>query len=148
MPSITAQQHLWIGPNTAFVLAIFGIFGIYCEFIWAARIYPVVLGSGALITGCYVLCLLSPSALSIALIAAATLLFFAEFFWDTHLVAGAVGTASLAAGACEMFHAPPRIVPGLAIPLCCVFGVVTSFLCYSSRRSRERKWSDIKEPEL
>jgi membrane-bound serine protease (ClpP class) len=132
-----------MGPNTAFVLAIFGLFGIYYELISPGRIYPILLGGGALVTGCYFLWRLSPSAVSLALIAAAAALFVAEFFRNTYFVASALGTAFLAASACKMFHTPPWIVPGLAVPLCCVFGAVTSFLCYSARRSREKKWSDV-----
>ena len=134
-----------IGPNTAFVLTIFGVLGIYCEFIWSGRIYPLLFGSAAVITGCFFLWRLSPSPLSLALIGSAALLFVVELLRNTYFVAGTLATACLAAGFCEMFRTPPWIVPGLAIPVCCVFGAVTCFLSYAARRSRENKWSDIKQ---
>ncbi|MBV8549717.1 MAG: hypothetical protein JOY54_00330 [Acidobacteriaceae bacterium] len=133
----------WIGPNTAFVLAIFGVLGIYCEFIWPGRVFQGLLGAAALVTGGYVLYRQSPSTGSLGLIAASALLFLAETIWSTRFIAGVLATAALAAGACTMFSEPPRIGPGLAIPLSCVFGAITTALASIARRARRNKWSDI-----
>ena len=132
-----------IGPNTAFVLALFGVLGIYCEFIWPGRIYPLLLGSSAFVGACYSLWRLSPSRISLVLIGAAIVLYLAELLWNTRFAATAAATGFLAAGFCDMFHSPPWIVPGFAIPVCCAFGAITGALCYYGRRSREKKWSDI-----
>lgn len=142
--ALASPPVFWIGPNTAFVLAIFGALGIYCEFVWPGRIYPLLLGSSALIGGCYSLWRLSPSDISLALIAAAVLLYAAEVFWNTRFISVACATGCLAAGFCEMFQRPPWIVPGLAVPVSLAFGAATGVLCYSARRSRQMKWSDIK----
>jgi len=143
LPAIPSPQPFWIGPNTAFVLAIFGVLGIYCEFIWPGRLIPGLLGAAALAVGSYYLYRLSPSRLSVVLISAAALLFMAECLWKTFFIAGALGTTALAAGFCTMFRNPPWIVAGLAIPVCSMFGAVTCFLCYAARTARASKWADV-----
>ncbi len=141
MPPLSSSPV--IGPNTAFVLIIFGVLAIYCEFLWPGRIYPVLVGSASVAVGAYFLLRLSPSARSLWLIGAAVVLYGIEALWRTYFIAGGLGTAALATGFSTMFRDPPWIVPGFAIPICCVFGAVTCFLCYAARRARNQKWSDI-----
>lgn len=138
---------LWLAPSTAFVLAILGLFAIYCEFVWPGKVYPGVLGSIALIVGAYFLWLNSPTGIGLLLVGVAALLFLVETLWNTRFTAGTAGTILLSLGFCRLFTGPNRIVPELAIPVCIVFGAISVFLAYSVRRARQNKWSDVTRAE-
>jgi membrane-bound serine protease (ClpP class) len=134
-----------LGPNTSFVIAIFGVFGIYGELVRPGRIVPGVLGATSLLAGSYFLWRNSPAVLGIALTGGAAVLFAIELFLPVGGSAGALGTAALAFGACKLFARPPWIVPVIGIPLSIVFGAVTTFLACTSKRARRNKWSDLRE---
>ena len=121
----------------------FGILGIYSEFIWPGRVLPGLLGAAALVCGCYFLSRHSPSGAGLVLIGIATLLFVAESLYRTYFFTGAVATACLAVGACKLFNRAPGIEAGLAIPVSIVFGGVTVFLGSAAKRARRNKCSDI-----
>jgi membrane-bound ClpP family serine protease len=137
-----------IGPNTAFVLLIFGLLGIYGELVWPgyrlARIAgPGVLGLGACLTGGYFLWLHSPSALGLRLLGGATVLFALEAAVNSYFAAGLAGTATMAIGFWKLFDRPPGILAGLAFPLCAIFGVATMVLSYGAKKASRNKRADI-----
>jgi len=132
-----------LGPNTSFVVAIFGICAIYIEFIRPGRIFPGVLGTAALVLGSYSLWRNSPSPLGLGLIGTATVLFMIEAFLPVYGIAGLIGTAVLAIGACKLFLQPPSIVRSIAISLSIIFGGVTTFLAHAAKRARRNKRSDL-----
>jgi membrane-bound ClpP family serine protease len=137
-----------IGPNTAFVLAIFGLLGIYWELVLPSHriariIGPGVLGLATALTGGYFLWWQSPSALGLQLLAAAAALFLLDAFVNSYIAAGVVATLAMAIGFWKLFNAPHGIQPVLAFPLCIVFGTVTTVLNYSARRARRNKRADI-----
>lgn len=132
-----------IVPNAAFVLAILGILFVFCEFIRPGSVIPGLVGGALLVTGSYFLYLHSPARSSLLLIAAAIVLFLAESIWNTRFAAGVLGTAALAAAFCRMYPEPPRIAPGLAIPVCSLFGAITTALAYIARRARQNKQADL-----
>jgi membrane-bound serine protease (ClpP class) len=134
----------WITtPNTAFLLAAFGILGIYSEFIWPGRIVPGLLGAAALMCGCYFLAQHSPSGAGLLLIGIATALFTAEAVYRTYFLAGAAATVCLAVGVCKLFNSGPAISAGMAIPVSVVLGGLTMFLGSAARRAKRNKRSDI-----
>jgi membrane-bound ClpP family serine protease len=137
-----------IGPNTAFVLTIFGIFGIYSELVWpgcrvARIISPGVLGLGATLTGSYFLWRHSPSVLGLELLGAAVVLLAVDAIVDSYFVAGVAGTAALAIGFWKLFDGTQRIEAVLAFPLCVVFGVTTMVLSHGAKRARRNKRTDL-----
>jgi membrane-bound ClpP family serine protease len=142
-----------IGPNTAFVLTIFGLLGIYGELVWpgcrVARIIgPGVLGLGAVLVGGYFLWLHSPSTLGITFLGAAAALFAVEAVVNTYFVAGAAGTAAMAIGFWKLYDNSPGIGSRginavLVFPLCVAFGVATIVLSHGAKRARQNKRTDI-----
>jgi membrane-bound ClpP family serine protease len=137
-----------IGPNTAFVLTIFGLLAIYGELIWpgyrVARIIgPGVLGLGTVLTGGYFLWWYSPSPQGLEWLGAAAALFLVDAFVNSYFTAGVAATVAMAMGFWKLFDSPPAIQAVLAFPLCAVFGTATAVLSYSAKRARRNKRVDI-----
>jgi membrane-bound ClpP family serine protease len=137
-----------LGPNTAFVLTIFGLLGIYGELLWPgyrlARIVgPGVLGLGAALTGGYFLWLHSPSTFGLAFLGAAAALFAVNAIVSSSLVAGVAGTAALAIGFWKLFDDPPGINAAFVFPLCAILGAATMVLSHSAKKARRNKRVDI-----
>jgi membrane-bound ClpP family serine protease len=137
-----------IGPNTAFVLTVFGLLAIYGELVWpgyrVARIIgPGVIGLGMALTGSYFLWWYSPSPLGLECLGAAAALFLTDAFLNSYFAAGVAATAAMAIGFWKLFDSPPQIQAILAFPLSVVFGIVTSALNYSARIARRNKRVDI-----
>jgi membrane-bound serine protease (ClpP class) len=137
-----------IGPNTAFVLMMFGFLGIYTELLWPgyrlARIVgPGVLGLGAALTGGYFLWLHSPSRLGLEFLGAAAVLFAVDAIVSSYFAAGVAGTAALAIGFWKLFDDPPGINAAFVFPLCAVFGAATMVLSHSAKKARRNKRIDI-----
>jgi membrane-bound ClpP family serine protease len=137
-----------IGPNTAFVLTIFGLLGIYAELLWpgyrVARIVgPGVLGLGAALTGGYFLWLHSLSTLGLEFLGAAAVLFAVDAIVSSYFIAGEAGTAALAIGFWKLFDDPPGINAAFVFPLCAVFGAATMVLNHSAKKARRNKRVDI-----
>ena len=137
-----------IGPNTAFVLTIFGLLGVYAELVWpgyrvARLIGPGVLGLGVALTGAYFLWWYTPSPQGLAWLAAAVALFLVDAFVNSYFTASVAATAALAMGFWRLFDSPPVIQPLLAFPLCAVFGTLTALLSDSAKRARRNKRVDI-----
>lgn len=133
-----------MGPNTAFCLVIFGVLGIYCEFIWPGRIFPGICGAAAAVTGGYYLCHVTLTAprlelLGLELLATATTLFVVDAFVNTLCIAGTLATAALTAGFLTLVPGPRTIHPALAIPWCLALGVLTIALNWTARRARRNK---------
>ena len=137
-----------IGPNTAFVLTIFGLLAIYAEFVWpgarvARVIGPGVLGLGSALTGVYFLWLHAPSTLGLELLGAGAALFGLDAIVSSYFIAGIAGTAAIAVGFWKLIDGPHGIQAALAFPLCTVFGIATVFLNERAKRARRNKRADI-----
>ena len=132
-----------MGPNTAFCLVIFGVLGIYCEFIWPGRVWQGVLGGAAAATGGYFLWAASPSHSGLALLAVAAGLFLLGALVETFCVAGAAATVVMALGVIRLIAGARGIRPILAIPWCVAFGVITVGLNWAGRRARRNKRADL-----
>jgi membrane-bound serine protease (ClpP class) len=87
-----------MGPNTAFCLVIFGVLGIYCEFIWPGRVWQGVAGAAAAVTGAYFLWRLKPLAIGLELLALAAVLLILDAFVETCWIAGLTGTIAIVFG--------------------------------------------------
>lgn len=137
-----------IGPNTAFVLTIFGLLGIYGELIWpgyrVARIVgPGALGLGTALTGGYFLWWYTPSPQGLEWLGAAAALFLVDAFVNSYFAASLAAATAMAMGFWKLFDSPPGIQAVLAFPLCAVFGAVTALLNVSAKRARRNKRVDI-----
>lgn len=134
-------------PNIAFVLSIIGLAGIYAELIWPGRRFAGIgAGAPALVaglTGAYFLWLHAPTALGLQLLGGAGALFALDAMVNSYGLAGVAGTAAMAAGFWKLFQRPPTIAAILLFPLCSLFGVLTMFLNYASKRARRNKRIDI-----
>ena len=128
-----------MGPNTAFCLVIFGVLGVYCEFIWPGRVWQAVLGSAAAVTGSYFLWQALPSSIGLELLGISALLFLLDAYVDTRFIAGAGATAALAFGFVKLIAGEHGIRLWLALPWCLVFGAITMFLNWAARRARRNK---------
>jgi membrane-bound ClpP family serine protease len=127
------------GPNLAFVITIFGILLVYCEFIWMGKIVPGVAGVLLAMSGMYWLWQLQPAVLGLELLTAALACFALEACFKTYFAAGIVGTALLAFGFWKLYDEPPWIVAGLAFPMSALLGVATTVLLAIVRRARRNK---------
>jgi membrane-bound serine protease (ClpP class) len=136
-----------VGANTAFVLLIFGVAGIYLEFIRPGRIVPGILGAGAALAGGYFLFRWPLDPAGIVLIAAGTMLLIGEALWGPYFVLGVLGTIAFTAGFAVLVAPPRRIAPAVAIPVSALFGLVTTLLASIAKRSRRKKWADIENPK-
>jgi membrane-bound serine protease (ClpP class) len=132
-----------VGPNTAFLLLIFGVLSIYGEFLRPGRLVPGLLGSIMAITGAYWLWRNSPLPPGVLFIMLAVLLLIAEALWNARFIPGILGTISLLAGFLLLFPSERRIAPTLAIPVSIVFGGMTTFLAFEAKRARQNKRSDL-----
>lgn len=132
-----------MGPNAAFLMLMFGVLLIYGEFLRPGRLLPGLLGSVMATTGAYWLCCNSPAVPGVLLVILGVLFLIAEALWDTHLIAGILGTISLLAGFSLLLPHAQRIAPSLDVPICIVFGAVTTFLAFEGKRARRNKRSDL-----
>jgi len=130
-------------PNAAFALTIFGVLGIYCEFVWPGRIIPGFLGLAAALAGAFCLWRHSPTAAGLGLLGGALILFVLDAAVETFHIAGTLGTVALAAGFWKLFDKPPLISAGLAFSLSLVLGGVTILLNRGARRARRNKRADL-----
>ena len=128
-----------MGPNAAFCLVLFGVLGVYCEFIWPGRVWQLVSGAAAAITGGVFLCRMSPSTIGLESLATAALLFLIDAYVNTRFAAGVVATGALAFGFVRLIGGDHGIRPLLAIPWCIVFGAITTGLNWAARRARRNK---------
>jgi len=127
-----------IGPNVAFVLIIFGLLAIYCEFLRPGRIFPGMLGAAGLLWGVWALWRLSPTSAGWAWLAAAAVFFLVESCWNTRYLAGLGASAALILGAYR--H---HVALYLAVPLGLAFGGVTIWLSAAAKRARRNKRLDL-----
>jgi membrane-bound serine protease (ClpP class) len=134
---------MWLGPNLAFVITIFGLLAIYCEFLRPGRIYPGLLGAAAMLWGAYSLWRLAPTPSGLAWLAAAVVLFLAEAWWNTRYLAGSAATAALIFGSLKLIADPRHVELYLVLPLGVVFGAVTIWLSAAAKRARQNKRVDL-----
>jgi membrane-bound ClpP family serine protease len=126
-------------PDTAFVLTIFGLFGLYAELVWPTRSVAGFLGLGAVLAGVYTLWLHAPTLVGVELVTAAALLFAIDAVAGSFLLAGSAATVAMILGFWKLFAHSPTIALGLIIPLCLAFGAVTVFLSHVTRQARRNK---------
>ena len=110
------------GPNLAFVLTLFGLLLVYCEFVWPGKMVPGILGALMTMFGIYGLSGRSVSAIGTGLIAAGMVCFGLEAALQTYFIAGAAASILLACGFWKLYASPPWIVASLAFPLSLLFG--------------------------
>jgi membrane-bound serine protease (ClpP class) len=134
---------MWIGPNTAFCLVIFGLLAIYCEFIWPGRVMPGVSGVAGVLVGGYFLWQAAPTMFGLEMLSLAAALFALDAFVGSFGFAGAAGTTATTVGFLGLFEGPHEIKAALAIPWCVFFGAVTTALNWTARRARRNKWLDL-----
>lgn len=132
-----------MGSGYAFLLVLVGLLAIYSELVWPGRVLPGVVGCVSTIAGGYFLWQNSPTAVGVALIAAAIIFFLAEAFWKVDLIAGILGIVALSSGSCLLINGSRRIPPALALPGSIIFGGITAFLLSAAKRARRNKWSDM-----
>lgn len=135
------------GPNTAFVLLIFGLLAIYAEFIWIGRVLPGIAGAAAVVTGSYFLFRPPLDTAGLVLLGFGVLSFILEACCGPYLVFGALGVVAVTAGFSLVLPAPHRLAPALAIPLSAVFGLLSALLAAAAKRARRNKWSDLERPK-
>ena len=138
-----ARHRNLVGPNTAFVVLILGLLGIYAELVWPGRVIPGVLGLGSAVAGAFFLFREPLSLPGVALLAVAAGLLAAEALWGPYFLLGSSGAIALAAGFSLLLPEPRRIAPGLCIPLTLVFGAVTTSLAAAAKKARRNKRADI-----
>jgi membrane-bound ClpP family serine protease len=132
-----------VGPSTAFLIFVFGIFLIYVECLRPGRVLPGLLGSVMTIAGGYWLWRNSPTIPGTLLIILAALLLITETLWDMYFIPGILGTISLGAGFSLLFSPGRRITPSIAIPISIALGAFTTFLAFEAKRARRNKRSDL-----
>lgn len=133
-----------VGPNTAFVLLIFGFFGIYAEFLRPGRLFPGLAGAASAITGAFFLFASPFSTSGLLLLSTAALLLAAEAFFGPYFLFGALGAVTLMAGFYFLIPPPRRLEPALSLPLSALFGLLTALLGAIAKRARRNKWADLK----
>ena len=137
------EMGLKLSPNLGFTLAMAGVLGIYCEFVWPGKVWPGSAGALVLIFAAYALSRHSLSAQGLMLLGLAGLLFSIESVRETRLIAGTAGTAALAAGACTLLSGTARIAPALGVPESLLFGAATIWLVNGAKRARRNKRADL-----
>jgi membrane-bound serine protease (ClpP class) len=132
-----------MGPNTAFVVLIIGMLGIYAELVWPGPVIPAIVGLGAALSGGYFLFRSPLSAGGVGLLVAGAVLLIAEAVRGPYFVLGSLGSIALTVGFCLLLESPRRIEMALAIPLSLVFGVCSVLLAAGAKRARRNKCSDL-----
>jgi membrane-bound serine protease (ClpP class) len=135
-----------VGPNGAFLLLIFGLLGVYCEFIWPGRIVPGVVGAALAVAGAYFLFRGSLQITGVVLLGIGVLLLVTEALGAPYFLLGALGTVALTAGFGLLLPGSRRIAPGLAVPVSLLFGVLTTLLGSIAKRARRNKRAGAKGP--
>lgn len=134
--------HL-LTPGDALILLLLGVLGLYCEFLRPGRFLPALAGLSFATVGVYAFAQMEIEWKGLWLIALALALFGAEAWRQAHFVAAVAGTALLSVGCCLLVRSPAPVSPALAIPVCGIFGLVTTVLLRQANRARRNKWSDL-----
>ena len=132
-----------MGPNTAFLLLVFGVLAIEFEFLRPGRIVPGLAGVGLTITSLASLWRHSPTRTGIVLLVGAVLFLAIEALWNAHFVPGILGSVGLTVGFVRLFPSPRSIAAGLAIAGSVVLGGTTMFLIFGARKARQNKQPDL-----
>lgn len=132
-----------VGPNAAFVLLIFGLFGIYAEFLRPGRVLPGLIGAAAAVTGSYFLFRSPLETSGLALLSLGACFLLAEACCGPYFLLGALGAIAVTAGFSLLLPGPRTLVPALAIPLSAFFGLASAFLAAAAKRARRNKWADL-----
>ncbi len=130
---------IFLDPNIAFVLLVFGLLAISWELHAPGFFVPGLLGLLMLAVGAFSLSQDSPSWPGVLLLVAAVLLLGIEFKYYTHMISGIAGTILLAFGALVLVQGPRRISPAIALAISLAFGVITIFLGFLGMRARKNK---------
>ena len=133
----------WLTTNQAFVLLIFGVFGVYGELIFPGKLVPGVIGTVAAVVSSYILWGHSPSNVGLTLLATGTALFLIEMVLALPVIAGIAATVTVTCGFCSLYRNENAIPTILAVPICIVFGSTTTWLCEAAKHARRSKCVDV-----
>ena len=131
-----------LDPNTAFILLILGILGLYMEFTHPGLILPGVAGGIALILSLFAFSLLPVNWAGAALILLAIVFFVLEAKFITHGILAAGGVLSMVLGALMLINTRmpgARITLLTALSVALPFALITIFLLRLVIRSRHVK---------
>ena len=137
---------MYLSPDFAYVLAFGGLVCMYSEFIRPGKIFPGIIGSLLMTVALFSLWQNEPAPLGLLLMALAAILFGIEVLCQTWFVAALGGTLALMAGSLQLFDGALRIHPALACGGSVLFGAVTTYLAFYSKKARKNKWADLIKP--
>ena len=127
-------------PDDSFLLFAAGVALLYLELLRRGLYVAGSLGAALLITGVYYLSQYSLSVPSLELAGLAALLFVSESIWNMRFVASGLGTVLICMALTGLIPAPNVISPKLVIPICFLFGSITTYLARVTRVARQNKW--------
>jgi len=137
-----------VEPNTAFVLLIVGVLGLYVEFNHPGMFAPGVIGGIAILLALFAMQMLPVTLAGVGLIILAIALFVLEAKFPTHGILGIGGTVAMILGALMLIQSPwtgMGVRPGTAIAVAIPFAVIAAVLTRAVARSRGWKQVTGKE---
>ncbi len=129
-------------PNTALILLVLGVLGIYVEFCSPGLIAPGVLGGIFVLLGLSAISILPINWVGVALLALAVVLFALEVKITSHGILGLGGALAMALGAVMLVDSPVpelRIRWSTALGVALPFAAITVFLLTIAVRARRNK---------
>src|SRR5947209_6832724 len=115
-------------PNTAFIVLIAGLLGLYWELHAPGLVLPGVIGAVLFCAAAYELFRFAPTPYGTTLVILAMLLLLIELKYYTHMISGLIGAVLLGYGATLLIAGPQRIEPGLAVGVALAAGLLVVFL--------------------
>ena len=140
------KREMYLSPDVAYVLAFGGFLGLYWEFIRPGKIFPGVIGSLLVTVAFFSIWQNEPAPRGVLIVALSAILFGIEMLWQTWFVAALVGTVALVVGSLQLFDGALKIRPALAYVVSVIFGTVTTYLAFYSKKARKNKWADLSNP--
>lgn len=129
-------------PNIAFLLLIFGFYGIFFELYTPGWGVPGTLGAICLMLGCFALSLLPVNITGLLLVIAALALFVAEAFVTSYGALTLGGVVCLVFGGLMLIDTPVRMMRislGLLIPVALATAAITVFLIVNIVKGHRRR---------
>ena len=129
-------------PNTALILLVLGVLGIYVEFSAPGLIAPGVLGGIFVLLGLSAISVLPINWMGVALLVLAVVLFVLEVKITSHGILGMGGALAMVLGAVMLVDSPVpelRIHWSTAVGVTLPFAAITVFLLTIAMRARRNK---------